>query len=119
MDWLKNNKTLAIGAGVAGGVTLAVIGMVWSALSVPEPPLEKAGDGGLSIRLVEPPKAKLAATSPLDVGLSEAAQAMAKGRQVLFAPSRPIQPTPVVERPRPAPRRRRTGSRRRAGGSRR
>lgn len=104
MDWLdKNKKTLAIGGGVAGGVALAVTGMMWAALASPEPPLEKAGDDGLRIRLVEPPKAAIAAASPLDVGLSEAAQAMAKGKEALFPRDQFTPPPRLVDRPRPAP----------------
>lgn len=104
MDWLdKNKKSLAIGGGVAGGLALAVTGVMWAALASPEPPLEKAGDDGLRIRLVEPPKAMIATASPLDVGLSEAAQAMARGRQALFPRDQLAPPPRSADRPRSPP----------------
>jgi hypothetical protein len=92
VDLPKNRKTLAAGVAGAGIVTAALATVVWPALVSPEPPLEKAGDEVLRIRLVEPPKAAIAVSGPLDVGLSDAAQAMAKGRQ---AP---------LDRPAPRPR---------------
>lgn len=95
MDLPKNRKTLAAGVATAGIVTAALASVVWPALVSPEPPLEKAGDDGLRIRLVEPPKAAIRTAGPLDVGLSDAAQAMAKGREALF--DRP------ASRPRAAP----------------
>jgi hypothetical protein len=91
---------LAVGVAAAGIVTTAALAMaVWPALTRPEPPLEKAGDGGLRIRLIEPPKAAAAPSSPLDVGLSEAAQAMAKGREALFVMSPATRPAPQPTRP--------------------
>lgn len=83
MDLPKNSKTLAAGVATAGIVTAAVATIVWPALVSPEPPLEKAGDDGLRIRLVEPPKATIRTAGPLDVGLSDAARAMANGREAL------------------------------------
>lgn len=84
MDLPKNRKTLAAGVAAAGIVTAVLATVVWPALVSPEPPLEKAGDEVLRIRLVEPPKAAIKTSGPLDVGLSEVAQAMAKGREALF-----------------------------------
>jgi hypothetical protein len=95
VDLPKTRKTLAAGVAGAGIVTAAVATIVWPALVSPEPPLEKAGDDGLRIRLVEPPKAAIRTAGPLDVGLSDAAQAMANGREALFD-----RPAP---RPRAAP----------------
>jgi len=95
VDLPKNRKALAGGVAAAGIVTAAVATVVWPALVSPEPPLEKAGDEVLRIRLVEPPKAVIKTAGPLDVGLSDAAQAMAKGREALFDRSAP--------RPRAAP----------------
>lgn len=84
------------GAGVA-----ALLGVVaafaWPTLVRPEPPMEAAGDHGVRINLVEPPKAATPQASRLDVGLSEAALAMANGRQALASawssepPPRPAQ----------------------------
>jgi hypothetical protein len=95
VDLPKNRKTLAAGVATAGIVTAALATVVWPALVSPEPPLEKAGDEVLRIRLVEPPKTAIKTAGPLDVGLSEAAQTMAKGREALFD-----RPAP---RPREAP----------------
>ena len=102
MDLPKNRTALAVGAVAAGIVTTAVLTMaVWPALNRPEPPLEKIGDDGLRIRLVEPPKMATKPSSVLDVGLSEAAQAMAKGREALFVRTPPVRPIPPAARPRP------------------
>jgi hypothetical protein len=103
VDLAKNRKALAIGVAAAGIMTAAVAMVVWPALMRADPPLEKAGDDGLSIRVVEPPKAAIGASTPLDVGLSEAAQAMAKGGQTLFVRTPPAPPRPIAPRPRAAP----------------
>jgi hypothetical protein len=76
---------------------------VWPALTRPDPPAEAAGDDGLRIRVVEPPKTSVARAGPLDVGLSEAAQAMAKGREALFAGTPMVRPTPAPPPMRLAP----------------
>lgn len=95
MELPKNKTALAAGVAVAGIVTTAALAAaVWPALTRPEPPAEASGDDGLRIRLVEPPKAFVARGSPLDVGLSEAAQAMAKGREALFVRTPPVRPAP-------------------------
>jgi hypothetical protein len=98
VDLPKTKMTLAVGVAVAGILTATLVMVVWPSLVRPEPPLEKAGDDGLRIRLVEPPKAATRSSSPLDVGLSEAAQAMAKGREALLVRT----PSPTA-RPRAAP----------------
>jgi hypothetical protein len=95
VDLPKTKMTLVAGVAAAGMLTAALVTVVvWPSLVRPEPPLEKAGDDGLRIRLVEPPKAATRSSSPLDVGLSEAAQAMAKGREALLVrtPSPPVRP---------------------------
>jgi hypothetical protein len=98
----KNKTALAAGVAVAAIVTTAALGMaVWPALTRPDPPAEAAGDNGLRISLVEPPKALIARGSPLDVGLSEAAQAMAKGREALFVQTPPVRFTPAKAAPPP------------------
>jgi hypothetical protein len=99
----KNRTALAVGVAVAAIVTTAALAMaVWPDLTRPEPPLEKTGGDGLRIRVVEPPRTALARSSPLEVGLSEAAQAMAKGREALFVRTPPVRPDPPP-RTRPAP----------------
>ena len=104
MDLSKNKTALAVSVAAAGIVTTAALAMaVWPALVRPEPPLEKAGGDGLRIRVVEPPKAAAAPTSPLDVGLSQAAQAMAKGREALFVRTPPANLAPPPAPPRRAP----------------
>lgn len=96
MDFPKNRTALAVSVAAAGIVTTAALAMaVWPALVRPEPPLEKAGDEGLRIRVVEPPKTAAVPSSPLDVGLSQTAQAMIKGREAVVPP-------PVRSRPAPA-----------------
>lgn len=101
MELPKNKTALVAGVAVAATVTTAALALaVWPALTRPDPPAEADGDDGLRIRLVEPPKALIARASPLDVGLSEAAQAMAKGREALFIRTPPVRPAP------PAPARR-------------
>jgi hypothetical protein len=91
---------LAAGVTVAAIMTTAAVAMaVWPALTRPDPPPEETGDRGLRIRLVEPPKAFVARASPLDVGLSEVAQAMAKGREALFVRTPPVRPTPSPSAP--------------------
>jgi len=74
---------------------------VWPALTRPDPPLEATGRDGLRIRLVQPPKALVAKASPLDVGLSETAQAMAKGREALFVRTPPVLPARPAREPAP------------------
>lgn len=94
---LPKNKTVLI-AGVAAAAvmtTAAAVMAVWPALTRPDPPAEAAGDGGLRIRVVAPPKAAVPRAGPLDVGLSEAAQATAKGREALFAGTSPPPASPL------------------------
>ncbi|TCS13632.1 hypothetical protein [Caulobacter sp. BK020] len=103
----ENKKVLIAGVAAAAVVTTAAAVMaVWPALTRPDPPAEAAGDGGLRIRVVEPPKAAVPRAGPLDVGLSEAAQAMAKSREALFtgtstylpaSPSLPVRNTRADE----------------------
>ncbi|SFJ07109.1 hypothetical protein [Caulobacter sp. UNC279MFTsu5.1] len=82
----QNKTTLIAGVAAAAVVTTVALAMAaWPALTRPDPPAEAAGDDGLRISVVEPPKAPVPRASPLDVGLSEAAQAMAKSRAALFA----------------------------------
>jgi hypothetical protein len=91
---LPNNKTVLI-AGVAAAAVVTTAGLamaVWPALTRPDPPAEAAGDGGLRISVVEPPKAAVPRAAPLDVGLSEAAQAMAKDREVAFTATPTVRP---------------------------
>jgi hypothetical protein len=100
VDLPKNKTALAASVAVAAAVTTVALGMaVWPALTRPDPPAEAAGDDGLRIRVVEPPKTSVARAGPLDVGLSEAARAMAKGREALFT-GMPASAPPLV---RPAP----------------
>lgn len=105
----KTRKQAAIAGGIvaAGIVTTAALAMaVWPALTRPDRPAEAPADGkGVRIALVQPPKAAVARSGPLDVGLSAAAQAMAKGRQVISGAAAPESPgpTPRLE-PRPSPR---------------
>jgi len=96
----KKRTALVAGVVVAAAVTTAAVAMaVWPALTRPDPPAEASGDDGLRIRLVDPPKALVAyagaMASPLEVGLSEAAQAMAKGREALFVRTPPVRPEPT------------------------
>ncbi len=103
MEPPKNKTALIAGVAAAATVTAAALAMaVWPALTRPEPPAEAAGDDGLRIRLVEPPRALLAQGGPLDVGLSEAAQAMAKGREALFVRTPPVRPPPPPARRAPS-----------------
>jgi hypothetical protein len=98
----KNKTALAVGVVAAGIVTITALAMaVWPALTRPDPPAEAAGDGGLSIRVVEPPKTSVAKAGPLDVGLSETAQAMAKGREALFDRTPAFRPAPPQAIPAP------------------
>lgn len=93
---LPNNKTVLI-AGVAAAAIVTTAGLamaIWPALTRPDPPAEAAGDGGLRISVVEPPKAAVPRAGPLDVGLSEAAQAMAKDREVAFTGTPTFRPAP-------------------------
>ena len=104
MEPPKNKTALVAGVAVATIVTTAAVAMaVWPALTRPDPPAEATGDRGLRISLVEPPKALVARASPLDVGLSEVAQAMAKGREALFVRTPPVRvappPTPARRTP--------------------
>jgi len=100
----NKKTTLVAGVAVAGIVTTAALAAaVWPALTRPDPPAEASGDGGLRISLVQPPKALVAEAAPartslLDVGLSEAAQAMAKGREALFVRTAPVRPQPKPAR---------------------
>jgi hypothetical protein len=104
VDLSKNRTALAVSVAAAGIVTTAALAMaVWPALVRPEPPLEKTGDDGLRIRVVEPPKAAPPPSGPLDVGLSQAAQAMAKGREALFVQTPPPSVAPPPARLRTAP----------------
>ena len=100
MEPPKNKTALAAGVAVAGIMTTAAVAMaVWPALTRLDPPAEATGDRGLRIRLVEPPRALVARASPLDVGLSEVAQAMAKGREALFVRTPPLRvATPPLAR---------------------
>jgi hypothetical protein len=100
VDLSKNKTAVAAGVAVAAIVTTVALGMAaWPALTRPDPPAEATGDDGLRIRLVEPPKALITRGSPLDVGLSEAAQAMAKGREALFVRTPPVRPEPAASTP--------------------
>jgi hypothetical protein len=100
----KNKAALAVGVAVAATVTTVALAMaVWPALTRPDPPAEATGNRGLRIRLVEPPRALVARGSPLDVGLSEVAQAMAKGREALFVRTPPVTPPVRAASPLPAP----------------
>ncbi|KRA57312.1 hypothetical protein ASD89_06440 [Caulobacter sp. Root656] len=93
----KNKKVLIAGVTAAAVVTTAAAVMaIWPALTRPDPPAEAAGDGGLRIRVVAPPKAAVPHAGPLDVGLSEAAQATAEAREALFTGTspRPASPFP-------------------------
>jgi hypothetical protein len=107
VETLKKKTALVAGVAVAAIVTTAALAMAaWPALTRPDPPAEASGDEGLRIRVVQPPKAVLARASPLDVGLSEAAQAMARGREALFVKTPPVprfSPAPAPVRARPAP----------------
>ena len=99
MELPKNKTALIAGVAVAATVTAAALAMaVWPALTRPDPPAEADGNDGLRIRLVEPPKALLAQGGPLDVGLSEAAQAMAQGREALFVRTPSVRPAPPPAR---------------------
>jgi hypothetical protein len=103
VDLSKNRTAWAVSIVTAGIVMTATLAMtVWPALVRPEPPLEKAGDNGLRIRVVEPPKAAATPSSLLDVGLSQAAQAMAKGRGALFVQAPPVRAVPPPAQPRPS-----------------
>ena len=101
MDLPKNRIALAAGLVALGVLTAALV--VWPALVRPEPPLEKVGDDGLSIRVVEPPRAAITASGLLDVGLSDVAQAMAEGREALFVRIPPAPAPAPASRPRAAP----------------
>lgn len=104
MEPSKNKAALAVGVAVAATVTTAALAMaVWPALTRPDPPAEATGNRGLRIRLVEPPRALVARGSPLDVGLSEVAQAMAKGREALFVRTPPVTPPVRAASPPPSP----------------
>lgn len=87
------------GAGVVAVLGVATV-LAWPALVRPEPPLEAdAGRDGVRISLVQPPKAAPPAAPRLDVGLSEAALAMA-GQQ---APASAAPPAPERRSEPPAP----------------
>ncbi|WP_426044173.1 hypothetical protein [Caulobacter sp. DWR3-1-2] len=106
MEQSKKRATLVACVAVAGTMTAAAIAaLAWPALTRPEPPTEAAaGADGISIHLVQPPKAAVARTGLLDVGLSDAALAMTKGRQALtdtFAPAADSPPPRPVMGPAP------------------
>lgn len=103
MDLPKNRIPLAIGVATAGVLAIAMVTVVWPALMRPEPPLERLGDDGLRIRVVEPPRAPTRASSLLDVGVSDAMQVMAKGREALLVRIPSVQPPSPGPRPRVAP----------------
>lgn len=104
--WPPKGRAAVLAWSGAGAAALlgVVAAFAWPALTRPEPPLEAAaGDQGVRINLVEPPKA--AATpqaGQLDVGLSEAALAMANGREGL-APDDSSEPRPAQAPVRRAP----------------
>lgn len=98
MDLPKNRMALAIGAGGVV-VLIALFAVVWPALTSPEPPLEKAGGGGLSIRVIQPPQAPAKAGGLLDVGLSGAVEAVARGRAVVLPSPRSERPLTPASRP--------------------
>ncbi len=104
MELPKNRATLIASAAVAGTIATAAVAMLaWPALTRPEPPSEAAANAdGVRIKLVQPPKAAVARTGLLDVGLSDAALTMAKGRQALSDTFTSTPPPPAT---RPAPRR--------------
>lgn len=79
------------GAGVVAVLGVATA-LAWPALVRPEPPLEAAADrDGVRISLVQPPKTAPPTGPRLDVGLPEAALAMADGQRApaSIAPPRP------------------------------
>jgi len=98
----KHRATLIASVAVAGTIATAAVALLaWPALTRPEPPAEAAsGADGVKIRLVQPPKAAVVKTGLLDVGLSDAAEAMAKGATSFTSASPPRTPAP-----RPVPRR--------------
>ena len=98
MEISKDRAALIAAVAVAGTIaTAVVVALAWPALTRPDPPAEaEAGAEGVRINLVEPPKATVTRSSPLDVGLSEAALAMAKGRE---APPDGSTPAPLPSRP--------------------
>ena len=99
----RSKTALAAGVAVAGIVTTAAVAMaVWPALTRPDPPAEATGDRGVRIRLVEPPRALVARGSPLEVGLSEVAEAMAQGREALFVRTPPVRAATPPTVPSPA-----------------
>ncbi len=101
MDLSKNKTALAVCLVATGIVTTAALAAIaWPALTRPDPPSEASGDGGLRIAVVEPPKASVARGDPLDVGLSETAQAMVKEREALFVATPPVRPAPSRRAPR-------------------
>jgi hypothetical protein len=101
----KGRAAVVAWSGAAAAALFGVVAaFAWPALVRPEPPLEAAaGRDGVRINLVQPPRP--AATPPvsrLDVGLSEAALAMANGRQALTSVWDPAAAPP--SRPAPSPR---------------
>jgi len=99
----KHRATLIASVAVAGTIATAAVALLaWPALTRPEPPSEAAaGADGVKIRLVQPPKAAVVKTGLLDVGLSDAAGAIAKGGQAL---SNSLAAAPPASAPRPVPR---------------
>lgn len=98
----RNRARLVIFAALTAAIaTAAVVALAWPGLMRPEPPLEAAASAdGVQIRLVEPPKAAVPRSGPLDVGLPAAALAMAKGREAsppTFMP--PPDPAPAATTP--------------------
>jgi hypothetical protein len=101
--WPPKGRAAIIAWSGAGAAALlgVVAAFAWPALVRPEPPSEATvGGQGMRINLVEPPKAATPQVSQLDVGLSEAALAMANGREALASAWSSEPP------PRPAPPRR-------------
>lgn len=88
MDLLNNRKALVMSAAAALATILCAT-MAYRALSVREPPMEAAGDGGLRIRLVEPPKAPFKAGGLLEVGVPGMNRDRATSRGDTVAPTRP------------------------------
>lgn len=94
MELPKTKTAVNVGVVMAAVVTTVALGMaVWPALTRPDPPAEATGDGGLRIRLVQPPKAAVPRGSPLDVRPSDADQASINARQALFDTAPPAPPT--------------------------
>ena len=100
MDLSKNKAALAVCVATGIVTTAALAAIAWPALVRPDPPSEASGDDGLRIRVVQPPQALVKRGDPLDVGVSDAAQAMANGREALFVATPPVRPSPIRRAPR-------------------